>query len=116
MQPYTKPVKVKLENGVIAYIEAVPVGSREQDVAGDLERVLPFAEVAGTIEGIASTVMIPLKKVKPKKATVELGLTVGIESGQLTALIVKGTGEANLKITLEWESDDLKDQGAKSEN
>ena len=30
------------------------------------------------------------------------GVQVGIESGKLTALLVKGTGNANLKITLEW--------------
>ena len=43
-----------------------------------------------------------LQKVKPRAASVEFGLEIGIESGQLTALLVKGTGTANLKITLEW--------------
>jgi hypothetical protein len=31
-----------------------------------------------------------------------LGLEVGLESGNLTALLVKGTGTANLKLILEW--------------
>jgi hypothetical protein len=43
-----------------------------------------------------------LKKVKPKKASVEFGLEVAVESGKLTTLLVKGTGTANLKIALEW--------------
>jgi hypothetical protein len=34
--------------------------------------------------------------------TTEFGVEFGYESGQLTALIVKGTGKANLKITMEW--------------
>jgi hypothetical protein len=46
-----------------------------------------------------------LAKVKPKKASVEFSLKVGVESGKLTSLLVKGTGEGNLKITLEWEGD-----------
>jgi hypothetical protein len=32
-----------------------------------------------------------------------VGLGVGVEAGQLTALLVKGSGKANLKITLTWE-------------
>ena len=31
-----------------------------------------------------------------------LGIEVAVESGQLTALIVKGSGKANLEITMEW--------------
>ena len=46
--------------------------------------------------------MTTFQKVKPRKASVELGLEVGLESGHLTALLVKGTGTANLKLTLEW--------------
>jgi hypothetical protein len=46
----------------------------------------------------------PLQKVKPKKATVKFGMEMAIEAGQLTAVIVKGSGKANLEITLEWEA------------
>jgi len=35
---------------------------------------------------------------------VEFGLEVALESGQLTAVLVKGSAKANLKITLEWAS------------
>jgi hypothetical protein len=31
-------------------------------------------------------------------------MELAIESGQLTAIIVKGSGKANLEITLEWET------------
>lgn len=34
----------------------------------------------------------------------EFGLEVALESGQLTAVLVKGSAKANLKITLEWAS------------
>ena len=45
-------------------------------------------------------------RVKPKKASVEFGVEVGIESGALSALICKGTGTANLRVVLEWSSDE----------
>lgn len=48
----------------------------------------------------------PLQKVKPKKASVKFGMEMALESGQLTALVVKGSGKANLEITLEWEHQD----------
>ena len=40
--------------------------------------------------------------VKPDKFSVTFGLEIAVESGELTALIVKGTGKANLEITMEW--------------
>jgi hypothetical protein len=44
--------------------------------------------------------------VRPDRGTVEFGIDVGVESGALTALVVKGTGTATLKVTLEWERSD----------
>ncbi len=43
------------------------------------------------------------QRVGPSKGSVEFGVEVGVEAGQLTALIVKGSGTANLKIALHWE-------------
>ncbi len=43
-----------------------------------------------------------LAKSTPKSASIKFGVELGYESGQLTALIVKGKGKANLEITLEW--------------
>lgn len=51
---------------------------------------------------------IAIQKARPKKVTVtvKFGMELAIESGQLTAVIVKGSGKANLEITLEWERSD----------
>ncbi len=46
----------------------------------------------------------PIQKVKPKKATLKFGMEIAVESGALTAVIVKGSGKANLEITFEWET------------
>jgi hypothetical protein len=48
------------------------------------------------------TISLSGRYLKPHKASVEFGLEVALEAGQLTALLVKGSGTSNLKITLEW--------------
>ena len=48
----------------------------------------------------------PIQKARPKKTTVKFGMELAIEFGQLTAVIAKGSGKANLEITLEWERSD----------
>lgn len=99
MNGATSRVPVELANGAVAYIEvATPAG--EQDVA--FERI-PFEAISRTIAGIAESLYAAMAKAKPSKASIELGIEVGVESGQLTALIVKGEGKANLKVCLEWE-------------
>lgn len=91
-------IPVKLANGAQIRVAATMLGS-EEDVAFKL---LSFDDVTNTIEGIASSLNAALQKVKPKKASVEFGLEVAVESGALTTLLVKSSGAATLKITLEW--------------
>lgn len=99
MNGATSSVAVDLPNGAVAYIE-VARPMTEQDVA--LERI-PFESISRTIEGVAESLHAAMSKAKPSKASIEFGIEVGVESGQLTALIVKGEGKANLKVCLEWE-------------
>jgi hypothetical protein len=102
MEPNTRAIPVSLPNGQTIRVEATALGDDD-----GLERpnltVHTFDAVIGAIEGVAGAVQAALEKVRPKKTTVELGLEVGLEAGQLTALLVKGTGKANLKISLTWE-------------
>ena len=91
-------VPVQLPDHVKIRVEATVLGG-EEDVGFRLQS---FQGVIDAIEGIASAMNIALQKVKPHKAGVEFGLEVAIESGELTALLVKGSGTANLKISLEW--------------
>ena len=95
----TVVVKAKLENGTIIRIEARQIGPQR---ITNPNITAPFTEVTQAIEGIANSVVETLKKVQPRGASVEFGLEVGVESGGLTALLVKGTGTANLKIILQW--------------
>ncbi len=100
MEQRTEIVTVQLEDGTIVKVRASSLGG-EEDVA-DFDKLLSFKDVTNTIESIAGAVVATLKKVQPDKASVEFGVEVAIESGQLTALLVQGTATSNLKITLEW--------------
>jgi len=98
MEKRTEIVPVKLNDGSTVNIETTLLGGDE-----DVSSFLPsLAEVSKTIEKIASEILEPLKKVKPKKMQVEFGLAIALESGKLTTLWVKGQGTANLKVVLEW--------------
>ena len=94
----TTIVPILLPNGKQILVEATLLPG-EEDVSF---KALPAEQIFDAVEGIAQAVVTTLQKVKPSKASVELGLEVGLESGNLTALLVKGTGTANLKLTLEW--------------
>jgi hypothetical protein len=90
-------VPVQLPNGSVVKVEVASTG--REDVGFDVKQ---FQPVADAIEGVVQMIAIPIQKVKPKKTTVKFGMELAIESGQLAAVIVKGSGKGNLEITLEW--------------
>lgn len=97
----TEIVRAQLGDRTIILIEArTAPGDRDVSAASG---VLDFSSVTGSIESIAADLMAVFDRVRPKKASVEFGVEVGIESGKLTAFLVKGSGKANLKVTLSWE-------------
>jgi hypothetical protein len=100
----TKWVPVQLPNGAEIRIESsADITIKESDVAGfSTISSEAWQEVTNTVEGIAQWALETLQKVQPTKASVEFGLEIGAEPGKLTALLVKGSGKANLKVTLEW--------------
>jgi hypothetical protein len=65
----------------------------------------PLSDVGLSIGAIADAVTGAITRVAPDEAEVEFGVDVGVESGQLTSLLVKGTGNATLKVRLLWKKD-----------
>jgi hypothetical protein len=96
----TEILPVTLPNGTLMYVEARSMGGKEKVSFKNL----PFDDVMAAITGLGEGINTALQTVKPKKVSVKLGLEVGLEAGKLTALLVKGTGKANLEITLHWEN------------
>jgi hypothetical protein len=95
----TSVVPVRLHDGKIIHIEVRDLGGRQK--VSDLKD-LSFENVIASIEALGNDIVGVLKRLEPQKATIEMGFEIGAESGQLTALLVKGTGKANLKVSLEW--------------
>jgi hypothetical protein len=98
----TRIVPVVLEGGARLQIEVRAIGGGREEV-GVINAA--FVDLTDSIEAIASALGESLERIKPKRAEVEFGIEVGIESGKLTALLCKGTSKANLKITLEFAAD-----------
>jgi Trypsin-co-occurring domain 1 len=96
----TEIVKVRLPDGTELNFETTPPGGEQK--VGKLEDVLDSSKIAKTIEGTVEILRGTFERIKPDKASVKFGLKVAVESGQLTAVVVKGSGEANLEVTLEW--------------
>ncbi|MBD2107675.1 CU044_2847 family protein [Nodosilinea sp. FACHB-13] len=96
----TDTIQARLEDGTIVKVEVAATGGR-QDVAGG--QIPNLKDVGKAIEGIVEAVAAPIQKAMPSKATVKFGVDIAVEPGQLTALLVKGGGNATLEITLEWE-------------
>jgi hypothetical protein len=101
MEDRTRIVPVKLADGTVVHVSATPLGG-DEDVA-DIRGALSFAQITKTIESVAQELNSCIDRVKPDKASVEFGVEIAVESGGLTALIVKGAAKGNLKITLAWE-------------
>jgi len=66
---------------------------------------MEYEKFSMSVEKIASKTLEPLKKLNAKKVTLKMGLSLGLESGAITAMLVKGTGNANMEVTIEWEND-----------
>jgi hypothetical protein len=95
-------------------VQAASLGGIEDVV--DISKVIPFKEVIDTIKSIAQDVRTSITSAHPHKASVEFGIEVGIESGALSALLVKGTSTGNLKVTLEWTSEQASEGRASAED
>ena len=103
-QPTLPPIQtalVDLGDGVFVKVEVDAQRSGLEEVAAGQ---LSFDSVAGAITKISHQVSQAIQKVKPSKATVKYSLAIGIEQGGLMASLVRGSGTANLEITLEWEN------------
>lgn len=82
------------------YLEVLDRGGREE--VGLLDGI-PFEQITDLLGEVALHLGNTLRRARPSKASIELGLEFGLENGQLVALIARGSGKANLKIAMEWE-------------
>ena len=94
-------VPATLPDGVEIQVEAT--GPRWEEDVADLDLTLSFAPVLTTIKSLCDALQGALEAARPSRAEVEFGVTVSVQPGGLTAVLVKGSADASLKVTLEWE-------------
>jgi uncharacterized FlaG/YvyC family protein len=97
----TVPIPVKLASGTeIKFEVSQRAQTGRKNVAGIKD--LSFKHVTEALQEIVKDLKETLDRVKPDKASVKFGVEMEVEAGNLTAMIVKGSGKGNLEITLEW--------------
>ncbi len=104
-EPPHDTLDLELSDGSIvrwAYNPAPADGFEEVSVGGRVKA--HFRQVTQTVAAMAEDLHGLYLAAKPDKMSIEFGVEISAEAGELTALIVKGSGKANLKITLTWEN------------
>lgn len=107
----TKIVSLELDNGQQIWVEVTKELAEQADVPQQvsvLEQMSGWAEKAvdSTIRNVSRVVLRSLDKLSqeeraPEKAILEFGIKFAGEAAVPT--IAKGTTEANLKVTIEWD-------------
>ncbi len=98
-------IKLNGESARQIYLEVLDRGGPKE--VGILDSI-PFEQLTEILGQIAQRIGDSLERTSPSKACVELGVEFGLENGQLVALIARGSGKANLKVSLEWDRSEPK--------
>jgi hypothetical protein len=80
------------------YIDAELAGG-ESDIAIP---TFTTEELKTAVTSLATLLNDALRVISAEKVTVEFGLQVGVEAGQLISLVTKGTVASNFRIAVEW--------------
>jgi len=96
----TRIVPVTLPDGRSLHIEASDLSesSPELEKAVSGYSSLLFDGALTSIESLAKEMAGLLQRVGPTKASIEFSVELGVEAGQLTALLVKGSGKAKPEV------------------
>ena len=83
------------------FVEARRLGP-DSELEGFGDRLPDLSAVTGALASFAGQIGKALDRAAPDRATVEFGCQLGLDAGRLTALVVQGSANASLRVTLEW--------------
>lgn len=98
----TSKIPVQLSDNAVCYFEVEEMSSGRQPVTA-MSKAFNLTDVKSQIRIVSEEFVSIFNQLNVKKTTLEFGVELSVESGQLTSIVVKGTGKASLKVTLEWE-------------
>jgi len=90
-------IPITLDDGSTVLLEVERIGETPVSAKG-FSAAEAFAPVASLSKHVAEIA----KAVSPDEFSVEFGVSFSMETGKLTAVLVKGSGEGNIKLTLKW--------------
>ncbi|KOG34952.1 MULTISPECIES: CU044_2847 family protein [Streptomyces] len=97
------PDVTKVEVGdATLFVEARRLGP-DTELEGLGDRLPDLSAVTEALSSFAGQIGEALHQAAPDRATVEFGCQLGLDAGRLTALVVQGSANASLRVTLEWE-------------
>ena len=101
----TKNIPLELSDGSSIYIEVTQIGDRPVS-----SKNIKLKEITNYISDIGKELGESVKNIsknlQPDEITLEIGMEVAAEAGELTAIIVKGSSKANFKISMKWNTHD----------
>ncbi|WP_406065522.1 hypothetical protein OG462_39525 [Streptomyces sp. NBC_01077] len=83
------------------FVEARRLGP-DSELEGLGGRLPDLSAVTEALAAFAGQIGDALHRAAPDRATVEFGCQLGLDAGKLTALVVQGSANASLRVTLEW--------------
>jgi hypothetical protein len=102
MEGTTTVMPLELSNGNKILIEATFTPNIDETDEGFGGPKMPsMKKIADATESIGSDLVGALQHLEPDKGSVELGFQVSGEAG--IPLLTKGTAQANITVTLEWD-------------
>jgi hypothetical protein len=96
-------------DGSVLYIEARDLarlpGDDERELSGSVRRMSAATvdQVAHAVSGFASQLGASLAHTGCQRYSVEFGCEIAVETGQVVAVLGKGSATSSVKITLEWD-------------
>lgn len=75
----------------------------DSELEGLGDRLPDLSAVPEALSSFAGQIGEALHQAAPNRATVELGCRLDLDAGGPTALVVQGSANASLRVTLEWE-------------
>lgn len=98
-------VATMLSSGERIFVEAIPLDGFGTEVEVILS-ASSFKSFTDGVEAVVQQMIRSLGKVRLHSANIVLNFEIGVESGQLMALLVKGGGTASVRITLDFSTGD----------
>lgn len=93
---------ITLDDGEELFVEITPVNDTAETLVTGRAMEVGTDQVFGRIAKFAAKLKEIVEVTQPDEAQIEIGVGFSVESGQLTAVLMKGIGEGNVKVSLKW--------------